>query len=164
MRTWLAEFRISMALDAGEPRRRKLRCGKSASDEINRSVESLYSVDHRLKAAQPTKPVPAALHASVMRAVRAAAAESQEPQRTPSILRRLPAPGLAMLVLCGLWWSLNQPRHEPPSLPDAATALEQSHQIAQMAPDGVLAPLTQEMNNLNRDFQNAVEFLAASVP
>lgn len=163
MRTWLAKFRISTALDAGEPRRGKLPCGKSASAEINRSEASMHSLGRRLKAAQPTPPVPTALHASVMRAVRAAA-ESQERQRAPWTVRWLPAPALALLVVLGLWWSLSRSPQEPPSLAAAATALAQSHEIAQKAPDAVLAPLAQEMNNLNRDLQNAVEFLAASVP
>ena len=163
MRTWLAKFRVSTALDSSAPGREELPRTRVDCDDVRRCKESLHSLDRRFKNARPEKPVPAALHASVMRAVRDAA-ESQERERAPSIMRWLPAPALAMLVVIGLWRLMSRPPYEPPSLPDAAAALEQSHQIAQKAPDAMLAPLTQEMNNLNRDFQNAVEFLAASVP
>jgi hypothetical protein len=163
MRTWLAKFRISTALDTGELTRGKRTRGRSAPAEINRSEESMHLLDRRLKAARPTAPVPAALHASVMRAVRAAAV-AQERRRAPWVFRWLPAPALAVLVVLGLWRSLDRSTQESPSLAAAATALAQSHEIAQKAPDEVMAPLAQEMNNLNRDFQNAVEFLAASVP
>ena len=163
MRKWLAEFRISTTLDAGEARQGKPPRDRSASDEVHRAEESMRSLDRRLKAAQPKRPVPAALHAVVMRAVRAAA-ESQGRQRAGWSLRWLPAPALALLVGLGLWWSLRQPPQESPSFAAATTALAQSREIALKAPDAVLAPLTQEMNNLNRDLQNAVEFLAASVP
>jgi hypothetical protein len=163
MRTWLAKFRISTALDSNVPRREKLPRAQVDCDDVRRYEESLHSLDRRLMAAQPAKPVPAALHASVMRAVRSAA-ESQERQSARWGLRWLPVPALAMLVICGLWWSLNQPRHEPPSLTAAATVLAQGHELAQKTPDVVLAPLSQEMKNLNRDFQNAVDFLVASVP
>ena len=47
---------------------------------------------------------------------------------------------------------------------EAADALERSHQLTQQAPAAVLAPLSKEMESLNRDFRNAVEFLVASVP
>jgi hypothetical protein len=69
-----------------------------------------------------------------------------------------------MLVACGLWWRSNRSSQESPSLTIAATALEQGHDIAQKSPEVVLAPLAQEMSNLDRDFQNAVAFLAASIP
>jgi len=165
MRKWLAKFRTSLALDSRVPGREKLQQAQNRRDDVVCGEEALRALDQRLRATQPTTPVPAALHASVMRAVRTAAA--QERRRAPGItrwLRWLPAPALAMLVVMGLWMLLNRPANEAPSLPDAATALEQSRQLAQMAPDVVLSPLTQEMNNLNRDLQNAVEFLAASVP
>ena len=163
MKTWLAKFRISTALDSSAPGREELRRARVDGDEIRRCKESLHSLDRRFKNAPPKQPVPASLHASVMRAVRAAA-ESTERRRAARVMRWLPAPALATLVVIGLWTLMSRRPLDPSSLTDAATALEQSHQIAQKAPKMVLAPLTQEMNNLNRDFQSAVEFLAASMP
>ena len=163
MRTWLAKFRTSLALDSSVPRREKLTRAQNRRDDITHEEDSLLALDQRLKATRPTTPVPAALHASLMCSVRAAA-EAQERQRAPGILRWLPAPALALLVACGLWWSLNRSPQDSPSLTFAATALEQGHEIAQKSPEVVLAPLAQEMDNLNRDFQNAVAFLAASMP
>jgi len=164
MKTWIAKLRISLALDCTEPPAKQVRKARSGCDDIRRFEESIGSLDRRLKAAPPTDPIPAALHASVMRAVRAASTKSQEQRPAWWFLRWLPAPALALLVGLVAWWSLNRSPHEPPSLAVAATALAQSHDIAQKAPEVVLAPLALEMNNLNRDFQNAVEFLVASVP
>src|SRR6266542_4483160 len=121
MRKWLAKFRISLALDSSVPRREKLPRAQNRRDDIRRGEESLQALDQRLRATQPTPPVPAALHASLMRAVRAAA-KSQERQRAPGIWRWLPAPALAVLVAFGLWWSLNRPPQASPSLTTAATA------------------------------------------
>lgn len=163
MKTWLAKFRISMELDSDTPQPEKLPCAESEREDIRRCEESMQSLDRSLKVVQPTQPIPTALHASVMRAVRAVA-KPQERQFAPPVLHWLPAPALALLAVFGLWWFLNRPPHEPQSLRAATAALEQSHEMTQKAPAAVLAPLAQEMNNLNRDFQNAVEFLAASVP
>jgi hypothetical protein len=163
MKAWLAKFRISTALDSDTPQPEKLPGAESEREDIRRCEESMQSLDRQLKAPQPTKPVPAALHASVMRAV-CAAAKSQKRQSTPAVLRWLPAPALALLAVFGLWWFLNRSPHEPQSLMAATAALEQSHELTQKAPAAVLAPLSQEMEHLNRDFQSAVEFLMASVP
>ena len=162
MRTWLEKLRVSLALDADEPRRGKP-CDNNASEEIKECEKSMRDLDRRLKAARLATPVPTALHASVMRAVRAVA-DSKERQSAPWFLRWLPAPALAMLLALGLWLSLGRSPHESPSLTAAAAALERGHEMAQKAPEVVLAPLSQEMDNLNRDLKNAVDFLVASVP
>jgi hypothetical protein len=159
MKSWLAGFRTSVALDAGE-----LRHSPGDSEEINCCEEDIRSIDRRLKATQPATPVPTRLHTSVMRAVRSSAAESNVRQASRWSWRWLPAPALAMLVICGLWSSLRSPRPEPTSLAAASTVLAQGNELAQKTGEVVLAPLSQEMNNLNRDFQNAVDFLVASVP
>lgn len=163
MKTWLAKFRISMELDSDTPQPEKLPCAESEREDIRRCEESMQSLDRSLKVVQPTQPIPTALHASVMRAVRAVA-KPQERQSASWVLRWLPAPLVAVLLVIGLWWTWSQSLPESPSLAAATAALEQSHEMTQKAPAAVLAPLAQEMNNLNRDFQNAVEFLAASVP
>ena len=163
MKTWLARFRASVELDAGDSQRQKP-WDESKPEETDQGVGSMRALDRQLRAAQPTSPVPTALHASVMRAVRAAT-DSQERQSAPRVLRWLWAPAaLAVLVAFDLWLSSSRSPHESPSMTVAAIALEQGQEMAQKAPEVVLAPLSQEMNNLNRDFQNAVDFLVASVP
>ena len=160
MRNWFAGFRISTALDSGSSGKELLR---NQRDEIRRCEESMRSLDRRLKAACPAQAVPNTLHASIMHGV-CAAADARERQATPRILRWLPAPALALLTGLAVWWSATWSPHDSPSLTLATSALEQSHEITQNAPAAVLAPLSQEMEYLNRDFQSAVEFLIASVP
>jgi hypothetical protein len=160
MRNWFAGFRISTALDSGTSGKELLR---NQRDEIRRYEVSMQSLDRRLKAARPAQPVPDTLHASIMRGV-CAAADARERQAAPRILSWLPAPALALLTGLAVWWSVTRPPHDSPSLAAATSALEQSHEITQNAPAAVLAPLSQEMEYLNRDFQNAMEFLIASVP
>lgn len=89
---------------------------------------------------------------------------SRNPRSGPAILRWLPAPALALLAVGGLWWSFTRPAHDPAPLAAGAAALEQSREFTQNAPGAVLAPLSEEMEHLNRDVRHAVEFLVASVP
>jgi hypothetical protein len=147
MRTWLAKLKIRAALD---------------SDMARREV-SMDSLDRRLKMTQPAEPVPATLHTSIMREV-CAAASAQRRNAVSGLWRWLPVPALGVLAIVVFWWALNPPHHEPQSLTVATAALTQSQAITQTAPGAVLAPLSQEMEYLNRDFQSALEFLAASVP
>lgn len=98
-----------------------------------------------------------------MQAVRGAARTGKQPSPR-LVLRWLPAPALALLLVAGLWWALSQPANPPPTLTTAVATLEQSHQLTQQAPAAALAPLSKEMEALNRDFRNAVQILLASVP
>ena len=162
MRTWLTQFKISNAFDdGGVVRGQASRSEKS--DDVRQFERSLQSLDHHLKAAQPRRPVPAGLHDSVMGAVHDVS-RARDLQSVPTMLRWLPVPALALLVVAGLWWALSQPESGSQSLVTAAAALQQSHQLTEQAPAAVLAPLSKEMENLNRDLRNAVEYLVASVP
>jgi hypothetical protein len=163
MKAWLTELRISNALDDANPAHEQAVPPGNDSGEVRQFEETARSLDRRLKAARPRQQVPPGLHAAVMCAVRSAAG-TQELESGPTLLRWLPAPALALLVVGGLWWALNRSEPEPQPLTTAADALERSHQLTQQAPAAVLAPLSKEMESLNRDFRNAVEFLVASVP
>jgi len=162
MKTWLTKFKISNALDDVAAERERMP-NEVKRDDLRRFRESLRSLDCCLKSAQSGQPVPAGLHDLVMRAVRGAS-RTQKQLFAPTILRWLPAPALALLVVAGVWWILSRSESKPQSMVTAAAALEQSLQLTQQAPAAVLAPLSQEMENLNRDFRNAVEVLVASVP
>ena len=163
MKTWLSKFKISNALDEGGVAPKYSVTSDAECEEVRQFEEAARSLDRRLKSAQPLRAAPAGLHASVMQAV-LGASRIRERQPVPTVLRWLPAPALALLVVVGVWWTLSRPETEPQPLVTAAAALEQSHQLTQQAPAAVLTPLSKEMENLNRDLLNAVELLVASVP
>ena len=163
MKTWLAKFKISSALDDNNPGRKRLNGLEVASEEIRRFDHAARSLDRRLESGPPEQPLPPDLHASVMRAVRHAAGKSER-QFAPVIVRWLPAPALALLVVAGVWWGLNRTAEQPQPLTTAGAALTRSHELTRQAPAAVLAPLSKEMESLHRDFRKAVEFLVASVP
>ena len=163
MKTWFAQFKKSCALDDVGVHLKPSPEDPTESDSVREFEQAAKSLDRRLKSSPPTGEPPAGLHGSVMQAVRGAARTGK--QTSPRLmLRWLPAPAFALLVVAGLWWVLNQPANPPPKLTMAVTTLEQSHQLAQQAPAAALAPLSKEMEALNRDLRNAVEILLASVP
>lgn len=168
MKTWLAKFRISTALDRGEGLRASSADGRLSSPEVRRFEASLRALDTRLRAGRPPVTAPDGLHASIMRAVRAEASASRD-ARQALLWRWLPVPVTALALGLGVWWfgsripSTLEPAAAQP-LVAAAAALEQSHQWTERAPGAALAPLTQELESLRRDVRGAMAFLMASVP
>jgi hypothetical protein len=72
---------------------------------------------------------------------------------------------LALLVV----WQFLQHEAQPPtpaaqSLIAAASALEIGGQMARTVPAAVVAPLSHELHQLNRDLDKTAEYLLASVP
>jgi hypothetical protein len=163
MKTWLSKFKISSELNDDGAAPKHSSTSDAECEEVREFEKAVRSLDRRLKSAKPGQQVPSGLHASVMQAV-LGASRIREQQSAPAILRWLPAPALALLVVAGAWWTLSRPETEPQPLVTAAAALEQGHQLTQQAPAAVLAPLSKEMEKLNRDLLNAVELLVASVP
>src|SRR5688572_22242527 len=163
MKTWLTKFRISNALNDTNGSQAQVASSGRQSEQARQFEETMRALDLGLKAAQPVQAVPAELHDSVMRAVRGASRD-RERQSSPKVLRWLPAPALALLFVGGIWWTMNRPKQESQPLETAVAALQRSHELTQQAPVAVLAPLSKEMEFLNRDLRNAVEFLVASVP
>lgn len=165
MKTLLEKFRASLALDRG---------GKqlpvSGSAEAERFEDSLRAMKGDLRKAAASGAVPDNLHTSVMRAVRCADSENVSAMKI-SLAWRV-ALGLFLVIAgVGVFWSVN--RHDGNATtglpatelaPSFAAALDQGHTLAQSAPQVALEPLAGEMELLNRDFQNAVTFLAASLP
>jgi hypothetical protein len=163
MKTWLTRFRFSNALgDANSSRKQMLPRGRQ-SEEARQFETTMRDLDRQLKAAQPARSMPSDLHDNIMRVVRGASRE-QEWQSALTIWRRLPAPALVLLVVGGVWWTLSRPQPQSEPLRSAGAVLEQGRELTLQAPAAVLAPLSKEMESLNRDFRNAVEFLVASVP
>jgi len=165
MKTLFKKFDASNALDRGDTPRKPGEPG-----EVRRFEESLHAMDCHLRESCADDDVPPGLHASVMRAVRTLNMES-EPAPSTFLARRLAVAALVLAVGVGVFWSLNQVNvgvtdgasstSTPPSF---AAAFEQGHELTQAAPNAVLGPLSGEWELLNGDFQNALNFVAASVP
>ena len=121
------------------------------------------SVEAELRRARPSDATPADLHGSILQAVRRAAREA-EPQSTSRVWRWVSAPAMAIVVaaLVWVWWP--QPTVERTPWTAAGTALERVHAMPQQASSVVLAPLSEELEFLDRDVRKAVDVLLASVP
>ena len=70
----------------------------------------------------------------------------------------------AALLALVAWWGFVRPGAGGQTLDDAEFALAGPQNIPAQASAVMLAPLTQELEFLNRDFRGAVDFLVASVP
>jgi hypothetical protein len=129
----------------------------------------MQSLDYRLKTAPVSDTVPAGLHSATMRALRSAT--RPEESSVWKRFRWLPAPALAVVILVGVLLATRQPPvqtnlavRQPQSLAAATVALDQGSELAQKAPALALAPLSTELELLNRDLEKAVNFIVASVP
>ena len=127
----------------------------------------MTALDRALKQTVPRPETPPSLHRSIMQAVRAANRPAPAP-RELAVLRWLPVPALAVLVLLAVWWvargPVKPPVHDTQSLAAATTALDLGGQMAQAVPSAVVTPLSNELERLNRDLNNTAQFLLASLP
>ena len=168
MKTWLARMRISAALDEGRESG-----GSSPQDhglpaELRDFEREMTALDSALKQSAPRPQAPASLHASIMRAVKETDHRVVKAWSGLAFLRWLPVPVAAALVFLVL---LHQPRGrvQPPprgvpSLAGASAALEAGSEMARSVPLAVVAPLTDELQNLNRDLDTTAKFLLSSLP
>ena len=167
MKLWFTKARISATLDAGKKPSAWLRRSISGSDELRSFEQEMTALDRALKHTVPRPETPPSLHRSIMQAVRAANRPAPA-RRQLAVLRWLPAPALAVLVLLAIWWVTRGPVRPPvqdtQSLAAATTALDLGSQMAQAVPSAVVAPLSNELEQLNRDLNNTAEFLLASLP
>ena len=167
MKLWFAKARISAALDAGERPSAGLRWRVSNSEELRGFEQDMMALDRALRQPAPKPEVPASLHRSIMQAVQAA----DRPVRAGRQLlwlRWAPVPALAAIVLLAVWWVLHSPVRQPApdtqSLAAATAALEMSGQLARAVPSAMVAPLSGELERLNRDLDKTAQFLLASLP
>lgn len=163
MKTWLAKLRVSSELDLSELSRTQCAIVGAEAEEVRRFAVSVKSLDRRLKAERVRPEVPPGLHASIMRAVRKASTPERR-EMAPWVVRWLPASGVALLAAIGLWWHASQPVTVIPVAVPQASVVELPPSAPQRASSAILAPLSQEMEYLKRDFEGAVRFLAATVP
>jgi hypothetical protein len=104
------------------------------------------------------------LHASIMQAVRSTNRPIR-PARNLSLLRWLPAPALAALVVALWTWhagSVRAPSRN--AIEIAAATLASSGEMARTMPAAALAPLTEEWQRLNQDVDATAAFLLATLP
>jgi hypothetical protein len=167
MKAWFVKWRISTALDAGRSPWAWLRHWAGRSKELRTIEPELVALDRELRRTVPEPDAPASLHRSIMAAVRASGAPAAT-RPMPAAVRWLPAPALLAVGLLVSWFVLHRPAAPPvsgaPGLDAAAAALVTGGQIAQAAPAAVVAPLSDELERLNKDLQNTAQFLLASVP
>jgi hypothetical protein len=167
MKLWFTRLRISTALDAGYKLSASLRRNINRSAQLLSFEEEMTALDRALKQTRPKPQAPSGLHRSIMQAVRVAENPAAAP-RGLAVLRWVAAPVVTLLALAVGWHALHDPVRPPAqdtqSLAAATTVLEMSGQLAQTVPSAVVAPLSDELERLNRDLNNTAQFLLASLP
>ena len=167
MKLWFTKIRISATLDAGRKPSAELRRSINGSDELQGFQQEMAELDRALKQTAPRPETPPSLHRSIMHAVRAADRPAPV-RRELVVLRWLPVPALAVMVLLAIWWVARGPVQPPvqdtQSLAAATTALDLGGEMARAVPSAVISPLANELEQLNRDLTNTAQFLLASLP
>lgn len=167
MKSWIAKLRISMALDADQPPSAGLRRRPSASAELRGIEQEMLALDRALKETAPRAEAPDSLHQSIMKAVRAANRPAAAP-RQPSVVRWVPVPVFAVMLVLVAVWVLQSPVRTPVQnaqpLAAAASVLQLGDQMVRTMPTAVVAPLSDELERLNRDLDKTAQFLLASLP
>jgi hypothetical protein len=167
MRTWLAKYKISSALDLGQSLPPSLRRRMEASAELRAFARNADALDHALKQDLPEVEPPAFLHASIMRAVE----QSSRPVPRRSLAWRwLPAPAFAIAILLAAWWGLHLSTPKPVQQPQwaasstANTAPTLNEQVTRTVTTALVSPLSDEWQRLDLDLNKAMDFLSASLP
>jgi len=174
MKSWLSKFKISAALDAEPSPSSPNRKGSAGSDAVRGFAESVQSVDRGLRSHPPDFESPPDLDFAIMNEVRQAARTSSAalPKRkSRTLLRSLPAAAMATLALVVAWWIFNRPATSSlqnrvanrPSL-EVGPALELGANAARDIPPVVVGPLSDELDRMNADLDNAAKFLLSSLP
>lgn len=169
MKSWLRKFKISAALDGGRPLPNRLRRTIANTEELRRFEQSALNLETALKTSRPVVEAPPFIHDCIMQAVEAAIPGAPVPRKIP-LVRWLPAPGLAILLLVG-WWFLHHliPGPSPAiaasqSLAVVATALEAGNEMTRSLPVAVVTPLSEELDRVSLDLDHTTQFLLANVP
>lgn len=169
MKTLFARFRISARMDRDEQPHARAAAPPTAPPALRQFEAAMRELDARLRASRPVPRLPPGLHASVMRAVRTAAAEPRSEHFRP-ILRVAFASACVFALAAAVWWFAGGPAQNgrepgaPPSLAVATVTLEQGSRWATLAPEAAVTPLTREWEMVQRDVRGAVEFLLTSLP
>jgi hypothetical protein len=161
MKSWLAKFRISTALDSGRPLPESLRRAIAADSELDRFARRAQDLGRALRNPPPGQP---ALRDSIMRAVRVAARERQ-PRRAPQTAWLAASGVLAAVAVICVW--MNFHRQASPgarSLDGPVVVLEMSEEMPKTMPAFVMAPLSDEWARVDRNVHDTTQVLLASFP
>jgi len=171
MGTTQFQMRISNALNERKPMPPALAQAIAQSEELLRFAENSQALDHALRVQLPKPGASASLHASIMRAVRAAGCVPAT--ETRSLWPRwIAVAAPVVLALTGLFLASEffripndgmQPDN-PRNLAAASSALELGGNLVREAPAIAMSQLSEEMQRLDSDVAKAKEFLVASLP
>lgn len=170
MKKLLTKFKLSNALDeaAGGPVPDSLQKKISACPELRDFAQRAAALDRALRHPPAVAVTDATLHNSIMRAVRASAAESA-PGRVP--MRIGLATALAALAAIGIWLAARPPARSFPAAPsDAQTlaaaqiVLDMGGEISRSVPAAVVAPLSNEWACVDHDVRDTTRFILAALP
>ncbi|HEY3862757.1 MAG TPA: hypothetical protein VGO59_12805 [Verrucomicrobiae bacterium] len=161
MKSWLAKFRISAAMDAGEPLPKSLRRAIAADPELERFARRTGALGSALRNAPQTS---ADLHGGIMRAVRAGAQREQPRRAFGAGWLAAGASAAAVAGVC-LWISFHHlaPASRQP-LDGAVMVLEMGEKLPNTMPSLVMAPLSNEWARVDHDLQSTTQVLLASFP
>jgi hypothetical protein len=170
MNNWFTKIRISAALDSGTQLSPGLRQRIAQSDELRKFEEQMLSLDGALKSAQSRNDPPPWLHGWIMRSVRKDAIPKQAPHWPVRVAWASGAVAvLALALLCWTIYSSRRPQlqrqeADSGSFEAASSALRLGNDMAQIAPMAMVAPLSNELDHLNKDLNKTADFLLASLP
>jgi len=167
MTSWINRLRISLALDADEQHSPRMWRRPGAPADARAEEEEMVALDRALKETVPIVEAPPWLHGAIMEAVRAARRPAR-PARRPALLRWLPAPALALMLVVTTVWLMHRPAQTPAqnaqTLATATSPLQFGNQMVQAMPSAMVAPLSDELERLNQDLGKTAQFLLASLP
>jgi len=156
-------FRISNALDTKEPLSPALRGNIANSDELKVFSRWAAEVDQSLRNEVPQSDSPTWLHGSVMNAIRAEERAVERKDYFPA-LRQFALGACVVAIGFGIWGSLNRPAPtQPASIAGVVDALDFRNEINETIPK-VQVSLSDELERLNHDLDNATQTLIATLP
>lgn len=161
MKSWLAKFRISTALDANSSATPGAHAPGGEGSGLQQFHDDLRDLHMQLPRA-PRVQVPPDLHAGIMAAVRRASPKAPEP-----LWLRLfstawaPALGVGVLALFLVAAAAFRFWRNPTILGAPSPVI--GEQVARL-PTQALSPLTKEWDHLDQDLRAAADFVLASVP
>ncbi len=170
MKNWFTKIRISAALDSGKQLSARLRLRIAQSDELRKFEEQMVSLDGALRSTRSRNDAPPWLHGWVMGSVRKNAIPKQAPRWSVRVAWASGAvAALALALLCWTIYSSREPQlqrqeADAGSFEAASSALRLGNDMAQIAPTAMVAPLSNELDQLNKDLNKTAEFLLASLP
>jgi cytochrome c-type biogenesis protein CcmH/NrfG len=161
MKSWLSKWRISAALDAGEPLSESLRRKIAADPELELFTKRTQSLRQTLRNAPLSAPP---LHDSIMRAVRNSARQEQ-PRRAPVLSWWAASGAVAALAVACLYMTYVRPKlSRTQALDGPVMVLEMSEHMQTSVPSLVMSPLSNEWALVDHDLQDTKQVLLASLP